>query len=104
MCVFLEDLYTTVERTLIDAGHEETVRNTRFIFQQTRRGRFETAVEELTQREVIAFFSQVHIGPDMALEGFVLRPEADAGQTANGAGGAHGAGSTNGASTNGATS
>jgi Na+-translocating membrane potential-generating system (MpsC) len=34
MCV-LEDIYTPIERTLIDAGREDAVRETRTIFQDT---------------------------------------------------------------------
>jgi hypothetical protein len=34
------------------------------------------AVEQITERQVIAFFSDNHIDPDMAVEGFVLAPQA----------------------------
>jgi uncharacterized protein YbcI len=74
VAVYLEDLFTTVERTLIEAGRVDSVRSTRFIFQEAMRDRFTGAVEELTGRKVIAFFSQVHIEPDMGLEAFVLEP------------------------------
>lgn len=79
MCV-MDDIYTPVERTLIEAGREEDVRNTRQIFQQAMGPRFRKAVEEATGRTVIAFMSQVHFDPDMAAEIFVLAPEpADTG-------------------------
>jgi uncharacterized protein YbcI len=71
---FMDDIYTPVERTLIDAGHEETVRGTRQVFQQTMREKFSDAVEEAMGRKVIAFMSQVHFDPDMAAEVFVLEP------------------------------
>jgi uncharacterized protein YbcI len=74
LTVYLEDIYTPMERTLIDAGREETVRNTRQEFQQTMREAFTMAVEDATGREVIAFMSQVHFDPDMAAEVFVLKP------------------------------
>jgi uncharacterized protein YbcI len=70
--VFLEDIYTTVERTLIDAGHFDQVRETRATFQQTMREEFSGAVEEITGRKVIGFMSEVHMDPDVAAEIFVL--------------------------------
>jgi uncharacterized protein YbcI len=70
--VFLEDIYTTVERTLIEAGHFEQVRATRHTFQQTMRRDFCNAVEEITGRTVIGFMSEVHMDPDVSAEIFVL--------------------------------
>ena len=74
--VFLEDIYTPVERTLIDAGNRDSVRGTRQVFQDTMRDRFSAAVEEITGRKVIQFMSQVAFDPDMAAEVFVLEPGA----------------------------
>jgi uncharacterized protein YbcI len=70
--VFLEDIYTTVEHTLIDDGKYETVRDTRRAFQMTLRGAFSEAVEAITGRRVVAFMSEVHESPDIAAEIFVL--------------------------------
>ena len=75
---FLDDIYTPVERTLIEAGRNEAVRETRNIFQDAMGPRFREAVEEATGRNVIAFMSQVHFAPDMAAEIFVLEPDGDA--------------------------
>jgi uncharacterized protein YbcI len=74
---FLEDIYTPVERTLIDAGDEGTVRDTRLAFQLAMRPQFSQAVEEVMERKVVAFMSQNHIDPDLAVEVFVLEPHAD---------------------------
>jgi uncharacterized protein YbcI len=73
--VFLEDIYTTVERTLIDAGEFETVRQTRHGFQTIMRQSFSQVVEEKLGRRVIAFMSEVHENPDVAAEIFVLERE-----------------------------
>jgi uncharacterized protein YbcI len=73
---FLEDIYTPVERTLIEAGRPEAVRETRNIFQDAMGPKFREVVEEATGRSVIAFMSQVCFDPDMAAEVFVLEPEA----------------------------
>ena len=75
--VFLEDIYTAAERTLIDAGQWEQVKATRQSFQLAMRGPFSEAVEEVTGRKVIAFMSQVHLDPDMAAEIFVLSPNGE---------------------------
>jgi uncharacterized protein YbcI len=74
LIVFLEDIYTPLERTLIDADRRVTVRDTRQEFQLAMREPFNAAVEEATGRKVVAFMSQVHFEPDMAAEIFVLEP------------------------------
>ena len=73
---FLEDIYTAVERTLIESGEREQVHQTRIAFQRAMEGRFTAAVEEATGRKVVAFLSQVHFAPDISAEVFVLQPEA----------------------------
>jgi uncharacterized protein YbcI len=75
---FLDDIYTPVERTLIEAGRDQAVRETRNIFQDAMGPKFREAVEEATGRNVIAFMSQVHFAPDIAAEIFVLEPDGDA--------------------------
>src|SRR5437588_9683273 len=44
---FLEEIYTPVERTLIDAGRFTAVQEMRGAFQDTMREKFSAAVEEL---------------------------------------------------------
>ena len=72
---FLEDVYTTVERTLIDAGRFDTVRETRNAFQDTMREAFSKAVEEAVGRKVVGFLSQVHVDPDLSIETFILESD-----------------------------
>ena len=74
---FLDDIYTPVERTLIEAGRPEAVRETRNLFQDAMGPKFREAVEEVTGRTVIGFMSQVHFDPDMAAEVFVLEPQGE---------------------------
>jgi len=69
---FLEDLYTPVERTLLDAGEVEAVRETRHAFQRTMEPEFRAVVEKITGRTVRAFLSQVTFEPDISVEVFVL--------------------------------
>jgi uncharacterized protein YbcI len=73
---FLEDIYTPVERTLIEAGKHEDVKYTRQLFQMAMRERFSEAVEEITGRRVLQFMSQVSFDPDIAAEIFILEPSA----------------------------
>jgi uncharacterized protein YbcI len=74
---FLEDIYTPIERTLIDAGREDAVRQTRAIFQDTMKPQFVQIVEAALGRKVIAFMSQVCFDPDMSAEIFILEPVGD---------------------------
>ena len=74
---FLEDIYTPVERTLIDADRFDVVEGTRRAFQETMREEFVGAVERLCERKVIGFLSQVHFDPDLSIETFILEPEAE---------------------------
>lgn len=74
---FLDDIYTPLERTLIEAGKIDQIRETRNLFQDAMAPKFKAAVEEATGRKVIAFMSQVCFDPDMAAEVFVLEPQGD---------------------------
>lgn len=74
---FLEDVYTPVERTLIDAGNWEQVKETRQAFQMAMQVPFTETVEKITGRTVTAFMSQSHLDPDLSVEIFVLEPDAD---------------------------
>jgi uncharacterized protein YbcI len=71
---FLEGGFTTVERTLIDEGEGETVNEMRRSFQTAMEDQFTRVVEEASGRKVIAYMSQIHQDPDLAVELFVLEP------------------------------
>jgi uncharacterized protein YbcI len=66
--------FTTVERTLIDQGNVDPVYDMRRSFQTVMEGQFTAIVEEATGRRVIAYMSQIHQNPDLAVEIFVLEP------------------------------
>jgi uncharacterized protein YbcI len=80
--------FTTVERTLIDTGKQESVLQMRRSFQQVMEDGFRNVVEEATGRKVIAYMSAVHTDPDLAAELFILEPldepEMVAGASENG--------------------
>ena len=75
VCV-LSDVFTTVERTLVEAGKTDHVREARQLHQLALADQYEAAVENATGRKVIAFVSSVHFDPDLAFEVFVLAPLA----------------------------
>ena len=75
--VVVQDTLTKGERSLVGDGQAEVVLDMRRHFQQMLRGDLVAVVEELTGREVIAFFSANHIEPDAALEAFLLAPRTD---------------------------
>jgi uncharacterized protein YbcI len=66
--------FTIVERTLIDKGRAAAVHDVRRSFQSTMEEQFTEVVESTTGRKVIAYMSQVHSDPDIAVEIFVLEP------------------------------
>lgn len=70
-CV-LEEIFTTAERTLIDAGSPEHVQNTRKKFQDAVKGEFVDIVERVTGRKVRVFLSQVDVEANLALEFFLF--------------------------------
>jgi uncharacterized protein YbcI len=78
---FLEEIYTPLERTLIEGGRPDLVHEARLAFQLMMRDTYVGIVEEATGRKVRAFLSQNHIGPDIAVEIFVL--EAVAGEVSD---------------------
>jgi uncharacterized protein YbcI len=68
----LEDILTTVERTLVDRGEEDLVRKVRLTFQEAEAARFTSAVSEIAGREVVGYHSQVTFNPSLGFEIFVL--------------------------------
>src|SRR3954451_9797117 len=58
VCV-MQDVFTTVERTLIDAGKGDLVKEVRTSFQYALRHEFTDSVAEITGRRTRAFMSQI---------------------------------------------
>jgi uncharacterized protein YbcI len=72
-CV-LGGIYTDVEKTMIELQHTTIVQETRSAFQTAMQHKFIAAVEALSGRDVLAFISNHHVGPDMEIELFMLKP------------------------------
>ncbi len=72
-CV-LGGVYTDVEKTMIELQRSTVVQETRSAFQTAMQRKFIDKVEQLTGRDVLAFISNHHVGPDMEIELFMLAP------------------------------
>jgi uncharacterized protein YbcI len=73
VCV-LGGVYTDVEKTMIELQRSAIVQETRSAFQAATQKKFIDQVELLTGRDVLAFISNQHVGPDMEIEIFMLTP------------------------------
>jgi uncharacterized protein YbcI len=73
-CV-LGGVYTDVEKTMIELQRTTIVQETRSAFQAAMQHKFIADVERLSGRDVQAFISNQHVGPDMEIELFMLTPE-----------------------------
>jgi uncharacterized protein YbcI len=73
VCV-MEATLTKGEQSLVQDGKAEVVLHSRRAFQDTIEGEAISAVEELSGRHVVAFMSNNHIDPDLAVEVFILEP------------------------------
>jgi uncharacterized protein YbcI len=84
----LEGVLTSVERTLVEAGETELVRELRTRFMQMVRPMFAAEVARLAGRQVLAMESQLVFDPDTLFLIFVLgdgrapEPAAAAGEIA----------------------
>ena len=74
--VVLQDTLTRGERVLIASGESELVLRSRQALQEIMRGDLIAGIEELTGRTVIAFFGDNSLDPDIAIESFLLAPQA----------------------------
>ena len=75
-CV-LRDCFTRAEQTLLERGQEDAVHEHRQRLQHVVRDEFSAAIEEITGRRVIGFFSGSQTDPDMSAVVFVLAASDD---------------------------
>ncbi len=80
LACLLGEIYTDIEKTMIELQRKAMVHETRSAFQQAMEHRFIAAVETITSRRVRTFISTHHVGPDLELELFLLEPEGAAGR------------------------
>jgi len=65
---------TRAEQTLVSYGEGEAVLSMRRLSQRAMAAEMEAVVARLTGRQVLAFMSDNHLDPDMAVQVFVLAP------------------------------
>jgi uncharacterized protein YbcI len=78
LACLMGDIYTNVEKTMIELQRQATVAETRSAFQHAMEHRFIATVERLTRRKVAQFISTPHVGPGpraRALHARRLTPE-----------------------------
>lgn len=73
----LRDTLTKGERSLVADSKIDLVIGMRKAYQNTMRQDLVAAVEQHTGRTVIAFLSDNHIDPDVAIESFLLEPSGE---------------------------
>jgi uncharacterized protein YbcI len=75
ICV-LTDVFTPVEKTLIEAGQEARVRDTRAAHRAATDDVYKARMEAVLGRKVDAHLSSIHVDPDVAVDVFVLDSES----------------------------
>src|SRR6201996_3439067 len=71
VCV-LTDVFTPFEKTLIEAGQAERVRETRAIHRAATEDVYKGRMEAVLGRRVEAHMNSIHMDPDVAVDIFVL--------------------------------
>jgi uncharacterized protein YbcI len=77
VAVLLWDTLTAGERSLLRGGREEVVLAVRQAYHESLRQELTAAVEGHTGQRVLAFLSDSHLEPDIAIEVFVLARRAE---------------------------
>jgi uncharacterized protein YbcI len=78
--VVLEEILTQAEKTLIDSGSWEHVRDTRMKFQDAVQDEFIGAVERIVGKPVRSFFSQIDVTSDTSIELFIFEDDREPGE------------------------
>lgn len=81
---FLDDMlfivmkggFTTAEKTMLEFGREDKVRDFRQVFENEMTERLTTLIEDITERKVLTYQSQVLFDPDRVIEMFVFDDQA----------------------------
>jgi uncharacterized protein YbcI len=71
VCV-LTDVFTPFEKTLIEAGQEDRVRETRAVHRSATEDVYKSRMEAVLGRPIVAHMNSVHVDPDIAVDIFVM--------------------------------
>jgi uncharacterized protein YbcI len=77
LLVVMREGLTTAEKTMLEFGHPNQVRQFRQLFQDEMTEKLTGMVEDLTGRQVVNYQSQVLFDPDMSLEIFVFESSGE---------------------------
>jgi uncharacterized protein YbcI len=89
LLIVMRDGLTVAEKTMLDFGQHDLVRNFRQQFENDMTKRIVGMIEELTQRKVLTYQSQIMFDPDVVVEMFIfdrsltgefVRAEVDGGE------------------------
>ena len=72
VAVVLEETFTRAERTLIERGEGDGIKDIRRRFQRVMAEQFTAIVEQATGRKVRSFFSDTDLNQDLSVELFIL--------------------------------
>lgn len=72
LLIVMRGSMTTAERTMLDFGEADQVRQFRQLFEKRMTARLTGMVEELTGREVLTYQSQIMFDPDVVVEIFIF--------------------------------
>lgn len=70
----LLEVLTRAEQNLVSYNEGDAVLATRRLSQRAMAAEMKAAIERVTGRSVVAFMSDNHLDPDMAIEVFILDP------------------------------
>jgi len=73
----LENTFTPAERSLVEMGEQQRLRDTRMYFQVATADKFREIIERLTGRRVRAFISGLDADADVCAEVFYLEGSTD---------------------------
>ena len=76
LLVVMRDGLTTAEKTMLEFGNPDQVRQFRQLFENEMTGRLIDIVEQATGRKVLTYQSQIMFGPDRVVEMFVFDDQA----------------------------
>ena len=82
LIIVMRGVLTTAEKTMLDFGHPDLVRQFRQLFENEMTGRLSDMVERVTGRKVATYQSQVMFDPHVIVEMFIFDEQADPAQRA----------------------
>jgi uncharacterized protein YbcI len=77
LLIVMRENRTVAERTMVDFGRDDLVRNFRQEFENEMTAKLQGMIEELTGRKILGYQSQIIIQPDIVIEIFFFDRSAE---------------------------